>query len=306
MRPMFSRASRSRIGATPPTDGVFTSRPPSSGNVTRDHNHSRRVVMRRFCQGPSSPRSSQPWESGSRRPRRRRPRRASPPPRPRSPGRVRRPGVTGEQLAEFARRATTSRRPNRAGDTTRVDLVLTNDQAQRLRNQGLDLKPHPGHGERPSVSSPPRRPPSVTPSSSPTTSPAAIRDQLVRGLAEDPGGDQAGQARHDLPGPRHPRPQGDPGRAGPAQDGSTPRVNLQRHPARPRVDRTEMDPAADEHHPKRLGRRTTRRPRSCCRATELWFMPVMNPDGYQYTFDDQRLWRKNLRDNNGDGITPGR
>jgi zinc carboxypeptidase/immune inhibitor InhA-like protein len=34
---------------------------------------------------------------------------------------------------------------------------------------------------------------------------------------------------------------------------------------------------------------------------ELWFMPVSNPDGYQYTFDAERLWRKNLRDNDGDG-----
>jgi hypothetical protein len=33
---------------------------------------------------------------------------------------------------------------------------------------------------------------------------------------------------------------------------------------------------------------------------ELWFVIVANPDGYEFTFTDERLWRKNLRDNNGD------
>ena len=36
---------------------------------------------------------------------------------------------------------------------------------------------------------------------------------------------------------------------------------------------------------------------------ELWFVPIVNPDGYDYTFTapGNRLWRKNLRDNDGDG-----
>ncbi len=41
-------------------------------------------------------------------------------------------------------------------------------------------------------------------------------------------------------------------------------------------------------------------------TTEMWFIPVANPDGYDFTFQDgQRLWRKNLRDNDGDGVITG-
>jgi hypothetical protein len=36
-------------------------------------------------------------------------------------------------------------------------------------------------------------------------------------------------------------------------------------------------------------------------SVEIWVVPVANPDGYQYTFTNERLWRKNLRDNDGDG-----
>ena len=53
--------------------------------------------------------------------------------------------------------------------------------------------------------------------------------------------------------------------------------------------------------------------RNLLKHTELWFVLVANPDGYQYTFDHERLWRKNLRNNDGDpeitgadGVDPNR
>ncbi len=41
------------------------------------------------------------------------------------------------------------------------------------------------------------------------------------------------------------------------------------------------------------------------KTTELWFVISANPDGYQYTFDHERLWRRNLRDNDANGIITG-
>jgi Zinc carboxypeptidase len=60
-------------------------------------------------------------------------------------------------------------------------------------------------------------------------------------------------------------------------------------------------------------RANDREVRQLLKDTELWFVLVHNPDGYQYSFDVERLWRKNLRDNNrdgtissGDGVDPNR
>ena len=41
--------------------------------------------------------------------------------------------------------------------------------------------------------------------------------------------------------------------------------------------------------------------KSLLKTNELWFVLIANPDGYQYSFSTERLWRKNLRDNDGDG-----
>ncbi|MEV6170023.1 M14 family zinc carboxypeptidase [Streptomyces sp. NPDC051954] len=48
---------------------------------------------------------------------------------------------------------------------------------------------------------------------------------------------------------------------------------------------------------------TDKRVKKIVDSTEVWFLLSANPDGYDYTFQssDNRLWRKNLRDVNGDG-----
>ena len=53
-----------------------------------------------------------------------------------------------------------------------------------------------------------------------------------------------------------------------------------------------------------LDHRRDRDIKQLLRTNELWFIPIMNPDGYDYTFTAKgtRLWRKNLRDVNGDGV----
>ena len=55
------------------------------------------------------------------------------------------------------------------------------------------------------------------------------------------------------------------------------------------------------HYFLRRWRANDRPTRRLLKQTELWFVISANPDGYQYTFDHERLWRKNLRDNDGDG-----
>ena len=67
------------------------------------------------------------------------------------------------------------------------------------------------------------------------------------------------------------------------------------------------------HHFVDRWRANDREIKKMLQSTELWFVIAANPDGYQFTFDHERLWRKNARDNNadgeigvGDGIDPNR
>jgi Zinc carboxypeptidase len=66
----------------------------------------------------------------------------------------------------------------------------------------------------------------------------------------------------------------------------------------------EVDRRLVEHYIARW-RANDKEIRRLLKDNELWFVLVANPDGYQYTFQspDTRLWRKTLRDNNGNGTT---
>ncbi|MER5996635.1 M14 family metallopeptidase [Streptomyces viridosporus] len=91
-------------------------------------------------------------------------------------------------------------------------------------------------------------------------------------------------------------------KAGKTKDGSKPAVlYMSNQHARewitPEMTRRLMHHYLDNY-------RTDRRVKKIVDTTELWFVLSANPDGYDHTFasDANRLWRKNLRDVNGDGV----
>ncbi len=87
--------------------------------------------------------------------------------------------------------------------------------------------------------------------------------------------------------------------AGKSQDGVPPRCDVPRRPARREWITPEMVRRLMHHFLDNYG--TDAQITRLVNTTELWFVPVANPDGYDYTFTgDNRLWRKNLHDNDGD------
>ena len=81
---------------------------------------------------------------------------------------------------------------------------------------------------------------------------------------------------------------------------------LHRRAARARVDHAGDEPPAHALPDRRTTTAATGKIRRLLDEHEVWIIPVANPDGYEYTFTEgQRLWRKNLRDNDGDGQITG-
>ncbi len=209
--------------------------------------------------------------------------------------------VTAEQLDALARAGYDLAEAHPTGDTTAVDLVLTADEAQTLRDQGLALtlaRVKGGQTVRQFAAAQADNGYTVWKS---YDEPGGIRDQLVaasrtyRDVTKLVKLGTTHQGRDILAlkvteGARKKR------------DGSRPAVIFSatqhaREWIAPEVTRRLMNTYLERWKAK------DKATRKLLKKTELWFVPVMNPDGYEYTFTDERLWRKNLRDNNGDGTT---
>ncbi|XHM66779.1 M14 family zinc carboxypeptidase [Streptomyces nigra] len=194
-------------------------------------------------------------------------------------------GQDGHELSEQA--------PEKGKAT--VEVYLTDEQAGKLRKQGVDLTEH-----------------QVTARSEARTEKAAdgvfrpyggsggLKEEIVRTGQENPGLTKVvsigktvrGQDILALKLTKH---------AAKSKDGSKPAVlYMSNQHARewitPEMTRRLMHYYLDNY-------KKDKRIRKIVDSTELWFVLSANPDGYDHTFKDSstRLWRKNLRDVNGDG-----
>ncbi|MFC7360934.1 M14 family metallopeptidase [Nocardioides astragali] len=220
-------------------------------------------------------------------------------------------GVTGEQLALLARQGFDLHESHPTGDTSEVSLVMTADEAKKLRAQGIDVRlarVKGGKTVRQFAAAQAAHGYNVWRS---YDEPGGHRDQLVAAARAYPGVTKLVNLGTTHQGRDILALKVTQGARG-IKDGSRPAVIYSsaqhaREWIAPEMTRRIMNTylqrwAADHEPTKKL-----------LQTTELWFVPVMNPDGYEYTFTDERLWRKNLRDNNdngttevGDGVDPNR
>ncbi|TGN63893.1 zinc carboxypeptidase [Nocardioides eburneiflavus] len=209
--------------------------------------------------------------------------------------------VDADQLRTLARQGYDLHEAHPTGDTTRVDLVLTRDEAKRLRGQGIDVRlarVKGGQTVRQFAAAQAEFGYTVWKS---YDEPGGYHDQLTTVARQYPGVTKLVKLGTTYQGRDILALKMTQGARG-QKDGSRPAAIFSatqhaREWIAPEMVRrlmyTYLERWKADHEPTK----------KLLQSTELWFVPVMNPDGYEYTFTDERLWRKNLRDNNGDGIT---
>ncbi|MEU8969788.1 M14 family zinc carboxypeptidase [Streptomyces monashensis] len=177
-----------------------------------------------------------------------------------------------------------------------VEVHLTDRQAATLRAQGVDLAEHTVPAKEPARS---RK--AAQGVFRPYGGSGGLKGEILRTAQADPGLTKVESIGRTVDGQ-------DilalklTGNARTSRDGSKPSVlyvsgQHAREWITPETTRRLMHYYLDHY-------RTDRRIRKIVDSTELWFVLSANPDGYDYTFKSPgtRLWRKNLRDVNGDGV----
>lgn len=183
-----------------------------------------------------------------------------------------------------------------AGGRTAVEVYLTEGQARTLERQGVRLTEHTLPGRTAA-----RLKSAAQGVFRPYSGKGGLKEEILRTARANPGltkFESIGRTvdGQDILALRLTRD------ARKTKDGSRPSVlYMSNQHARewitPETTRRLMHYYLDNY-------RTDRRIRRIVDTTELWFVLSANPDGYDHTFKSpaNRLWRKNLRDNNGDGV----
>ncbi|WP_067822522.1 M14 family metallopeptidase [Actinomadura kijaniata] len=174
--------------------------------------------------------------------------------------------------------------------TTRVQVILNSSQAKELAGKGLRLTAQKESQVRAKAA------PKVF---RPYSGPGNIREEILKVAADHPNIAQAVTIGTSV--------QGQPITAirvskdvSKLKDGRRPAVVYQATQHAREWITPEMVRRLLHHYVNGYGRNADLT--KIVDTTDLWFLPVVNVDGYDLTFQPGfRLWRKNVRDNNGDG-----
>ncbi|MEU3608376.1 M14 family zinc carboxypeptidase [Streptomyces sp. NPDC035033] len=194
-------------------------------------------------------------------------------------------GADGHELSE--------RVPDRG--TATVELYLTGDQAGELRGKGVRLTEHAL-----SASAEQRVGAAGDGVFRPYGGPGGLKEELLATAAAHPGLTKVVSIGKTLKGQDILAVKVSKG-ARQTKDGSRPAtLYLSNQHAREWIT-PEMTRRLLHHYLDNYG--TDERITRIVDSTELWFVLSANPDGYDFTHADpaNRQWRKNLRDNDGDG-----
>ena len=179
--------------------------------------------------------------------------------------------------------------------TATVEVYLTDKEADKLQDQGVDLTEHTF-----SAKAEARVEDAAEGVFRPYSGTGGLKEEIVRTGQENPGLTKVVSIGKTINGQDILALKLTKG-AKKSKDGSKPSVlYVSNQHARewitPEMTRRLMHYYVDNY-------KTDKRVKKLVDSTELWFVLSANPDGYDYTFqgDDNRLWRKNLHDNNGDG-----